>query len=173
MINQREIYVTTNAFKFCLSNLLNFSRKQENAHENRSNLSTISNNLEPSSGIFTTWMTLPEIKTIFNSRSLTCVLPLKTIMNLEAMRPVIKYNKLLDENPASESKCYETLPKTKNVNSSSPTKLELETPEIQQQQSRDLFETLQQLNMMKTQGCTKDAVKSSAFSKIGTEIPRI
>lgn len=172
MINQREIYLTTNAFKCCLSNFLNFSRKQENAQENRrSDLSTVSNNLE---SIFTTW-TLPEITTIFNSRLSVYVLPFKmnteTMQHLEAMKSLIKYNK--DENPASGSKCYETLSKTKNVKSSSPIKLELETREIQRQQSRDLFETLQQLNMMKTQECTKDAVKPSAFSKIGTEAPRI
>lgn len=85
-------------------------------------------------------------------------------MHLETMKPLVKYDELLDENSAPRNKYYETLPK--NINSLSPTKLELETPEIQQQ-SQDLFETLQQLNMMKMQKCTKDAIKSSAFSKIG------
>lgn len=59
---------------------------------------------------------------------------------------------------------------TNNVNSPSPVKSELKTPENQQQQSRDLFETLQPLNTIKTQECTKDAAKPSASLKIGTEI---
>lgn len=104
----------TNTFKRCLSNFLNSSRKKENICKNRRiNLSTVSvgsNNLEP---IFTTWMTLSEITTIFNSRSLMHFLLSKTnteIMRPETLKPLIKYDKLLYGNLIFESKHFKRLP---------------------------------------------------------------
>lgn len=109
MINQHETYVPRNTFKRWLSNFFNSSHKQKN--ESRSiNLSTVSNNLEP---IFTTWMTLPEITTIFNSQSPTYFLPLKMkmeIMPRETLKAVIKYDELVDGIPVSRSKCCKKLP---------------------------------------------------------------
>lgn len=227
MINQHETHVTTNTFKRCLSNFLHSSRRQENAENKRINLSTVSNNLE---SIFT-WMTSPEIATVFDSRAPACVLPFKTnteITHTEAMKPLIKCVELLD--PASRSKCYKTLPSiltssgfvrddstvtktdkayrddgaskiiftlrenrqsridrtteqastgdlstciaAKNADSPSPTKPE--TPELQRRRSRDSFETLQQLNIMKTQECTRGKNRlHSIFSNTAGEISQI
>jgi len=178
-------------------------------------------------------MTLPEITTIFNSQSSTYFLPFKIeIVPREALKAVIKYDKLLDGIPeVFRSKCYKKLPNTQTddfdfvyndnsviksdkvyyddctlkiitlqenqqfkidraieqvstddlsttaKNTDSPSlvvKPELKTPEIRQQQSQDLFETLQQFNtMMKTQRCMEDSTKLPAFSKIGREISQI
>lgn len=235
MINQHEPHVPTNTFKRCLSNVFNSSHKQKN-ESRRINLSTVSNDLEP---IFTTWMTLPEITTIFDSQSPTYFLPFKMkieIVPREALKAVIKYDKLLDGIPEVfrsklEEASYKKLPNiqaddfgfvyndntviksnkvyyddctlkiitlqenqqfkidraieqvstddlsttAKNTDSpSSIVKSELKAPEIRQQQSQDLFETLQQFNtMMKTQRCMEDAAKLPAFSKIGREISQI
>lgn len=100
----------TNTFKRCLSNFLNSSRKQDNAHESRRiNLSTVSNHSEP---IFTTWMALSEIiMTTFSSRSPTYFLLSK--VNTKIMhpsKPLINYDKLLNGNPVSRSKYYKMLP---------------------------------------------------------------
>ncbi|XP_024888046.1 histone-lysine N-methyltransferase, H3 lysine-79 specific-like [Temnothorax curvispinosus] len=146
-------------------------------------------------------------------------------MHLETLKPLIKYDELLDGNPVSRSKCCKTLPNiqagdfgfvyndstviksdkvyyddcaskiifalqedqqpridrtieqvstddlstcttVKNVDSPFLVKPELKTPELQHQQSGDLFETLQQLNTMTKPRGTTDTAKQPAFSKI-------
>ncbi|XP_018351417.1 PREDICTED: uncharacterized protein LOC108753922 isoform X2 [Trachymyrmex septentrionalis] len=196
---QYETHAPTNKFKRCLSIFLNSSRMQENDCESRRiNLTTVSNNLKP---IFTTWMDLSEITmTSFSSRSPIYFLssPLKVnteITRPKSLKPLIKYEELLDGNPVSRNEYYKRLsniqandfdfmyndntviesgnvhcddcrseimftfqePKInhtieqestddllicttgKNFDSLSSAKLELETLEIKQQESRDQF----------------------------------
>ncbi|XP_011868934.1 PREDICTED: axoneme-associated protein mst101(2)-like [Vollenhovia emeryi] len=70
----------------------------------------VSNNLEP---VFTTWMTLPKVTATCNSRLHTYFLPFETNTEntcVETLQPLIKFDEVLDVNPAFKNTCCKTLP---------------------------------------------------------------